>query len=63
MPQNAQTPISDCFSCQNEILRPLYNSNGGMVNIVKWPQKLVLTTTKVRNRRLDVLGVFMPQKA
>ena len=53
----ARNPIS---SGQNENLRPLFNSNRGIVTIEKWSQNLILTTRIVNN---GCLGVFRPNKA
>ena len=53
----------DASASKNLILRPHFDSNRGIVTIEKWYQKLILTTTKVRNGRLVVLDVFMPKKA
>ena len=53
----ARTSIS---SCRNEHLRPLFNSNRGIVTIKTWSQNLILTTGIANN---GCLGVFRPKKA
>ena len=53
----ARNPIS---SGQNENLRPLLNSNRGIVTINKQSKNLILTTRIVRNA---CLGIFGPKNA
>ena len=47
-------------SGQNKNLRPLANSNRGIVTLDKWSQNLIFTTTIVRNGCLGIVGSENP---
>ena len=55
-PINTQTQISDCFSGQNQKMRPLYKSNYTHITIVKWSQNLLLISKTVISGCLGLLG-------
>ena len=42
--------LSDCFSGQNEIMTPLYNTNYTPITIAKWSQNLILTIKTSSNK-------------